>query len=39
MLAMAKIAPQSFADITRHGALEILQTTPVTLKRARSGGS
>jgi len=32
MLAMAKIAPQSFADITRHGALEILQTTPVTLK-------
>jgi hypothetical protein len=32
MLAMAKIAPQSFADITRHGALEILQTTPITLK-------
>ena len=32
MLAMAKIAPQSFGDITRHGALEILQTTPVTLK-------
>ena len=32
MLAMAKIAPQSFAEITRHGALEILQTTPVTLK-------
>jgi hypothetical protein len=32
LLAMAKIAPQSFADITRHGALEILQTTPLTLK-------
>jgi hypothetical protein len=32
LLAMAKIAPQSFADITRHGALEILQTTPITLK-------
>jgi hypothetical protein len=32
MLAMAKIAPQSFGDITRHGALEILQTTPITLK-------
>jgi hypothetical protein len=32
MLAMAKIAPQSFAEITRHGALEILQTTPITLK-------
>ena len=29
---MAKIAPQSFAEITRQGALEILQTTPVTLK-------
>ena len=33
MLAMAKIAPQSFADIARPGALEILQTTPVTLKQ------
>ena len=32
LLAMAKIAPQSFGDIARHGALEILQTTPVTLK-------
>ena len=32
MLAMAKIAPQSFAEITRDGALEILQTTPITLK-------
>jgi hypothetical protein len=32
MLAMAKIAPQSFADIARHGALEILQTTPITLQ-------
>jgi hypothetical protein len=32
MLAMAKIAPQSFADIARPGALEILQTTPITLK-------
>jgi len=32
MLAMAKIAPQSFAEITRQGALEILQTTPITLK-------
>jgi hypothetical protein len=32
MLAMAKIAPQSFADIARYGALEILQTTPITLK-------
>jgi hypothetical protein len=32
MLAMAKIAPQSFAEITRHGALEILQTTPIPLK-------
>lgn len=32
MLAMAKIAPQSFAEITGHGALEILQTTPVTLR-------
>ena len=32
ILAMAKLAPQSFGDITRHGALEILQTTPVTLK-------
>jgi hypothetical protein len=32
MLAMAKIAPQSFAEITRQGALEILQTTPVTLE-------
>ena len=32
LLAMAKIAPQSFGDIVRHGALEILQTTPVTLK-------
>jgi hypothetical protein len=31
MLAMAKIAPQSFADIARPGALEILQTTPITL--------
>lgn len=33
MLAMAKIAPQSFAEIARPGALEILQTTPVTLKQ------
>jgi hypothetical protein len=33
MLAMAKIAPQSFADISRPGALEILQTTPVTLRQ------
>jgi hypothetical protein len=33
MLAMAKIAPQSFADIARPGALEILQTTPITLKQ------
>jgi len=33
MLAMAKIAPQSFAEITRPGALEILQTTPITLKQ------
>ena len=33
MLAMAKIAPQSFGDIARHGALEILQTTPITLKQ------
>ena len=33
LLAMAKIAPQSFGDIVRHGALEILQTTPVTLKQ------
>jgi hypothetical protein len=32
LLAMAKIAPQSFGDVARHGALEILQTTPVTLK-------
>lgn len=32
MLAMAKLAPQSFAEITRNGALEILQTTPITLK-------
>jgi hypothetical protein len=32
LVAMAKIAPQSFGDIARHGALEILQTTPVTLK-------
>ena len=31
MLAMAKLASQSFGNITRHGALEILQTTPVTL--------
>jgi hypothetical protein len=33
MLAMAKIAPQSFAEIARPGALEILQTTPITLKQ------
>ena len=33
MMAMAKIAPQSFADIARPGALEILQTTPITLKQ------
>jgi hypothetical protein len=33
MLAMAKIAPQSFAEITRPGALEILQTTPTTLRQ------
>jgi hypothetical protein len=33
MLAMAKIAPQSFADIARPGALEILQTTPITLRQ------
>lgn len=33
MLAMAKIAPQSFADIAQPGALEILQTTPITLKQ------
>jgi hypothetical protein len=33
MLAMAKIAPQSFADIARPGALEILQTTPITLNQ------
>jgi hypothetical protein len=33
LLAMAKIAPQSFADIARPGALEILQTTPITLKQ------
>ncbi len=33
MLAIAKIAPQSFAEIARPGALEILQTTPVTLKQ------
>jgi hypothetical protein len=33
MLAMAKIAPQSFAEITRPGALEILQTTPITLRQ------
>jgi hypothetical protein len=33
MLAMAKIAPQSFANIARPGALEILQTTPITLKQ------
>jgi len=32
MLAMAKIAPQSFAEIARPGAMEILQTTPITLK-------
>jgi len=33
MLAMAKIAPQSFAEIARPGALEILQTTPINLKQ------
>jgi hypothetical protein len=33
LLAMAKIAPQSFAEISRPGALEILQTTPITLKQ------
>lgn len=33
LLAMAKIAPQSFAEIARPGALEILQTTPITLQQ------
>jgi hypothetical protein len=33
MVAMARIEPQSSADIARSGALENLQTTPITPKQ------